>query len=81
MSFLCGSSTVLGDGRQVYPITAFDDNTEAPIDLIEVTSDETGSSRRLAITEDLIKTYIEKDFGVFWAPLCIHRYFDTNITS
>lgn len=64
MSFLCGSFAMLGDRVQVYPVTAFDEKSEIPIILIEVTSDANGGSRRLVVTEDLIETYIEKDFGV-----------------
>jgi hypothetical protein len=37
------------------------ENKDAPVKLIEVTSD--GHARRLEVTEDLIKRYIEKDFS------------------
>jgi hypothetical protein len=41
---------------------AFVENTQAPVALIEVTSD--GVSRRLEVTEELTKTYIKNDFSV-----------------
>jgi len=40
---------------------AFVENKNAPVKLIEVTSD--GHARRLEVTEDLIEGYIEKDFS------------------
>jgi hypothetical protein len=46
----------------MYPSVAFNAEAEAPVKLIEVTS--RGSSRRLLVTEDLVETYIEQDYGV-----------------
>jgi hypothetical protein len=40
---------------------AFVENQEAPVKLIEVTSD--GHARRVEVTEGLVKGYIEKDFS------------------
>jgi hypothetical protein len=40
---------------------AFVENKDAPVKLIEVTSD--GHARRLEVTEELIEGYIEKDFS------------------
>ena len=40
---------------------AFVENKDAPVKLIEVTSD--GHARRLEVTEDLIEQYIKKDFS------------------
>jgi hypothetical protein len=40
---------------------AFVENKDAPVKLIEVTSD--GHARRLEVTEDLIEGYIEMDFS------------------
>lgn len=46
----------------MYPSLAFNAEAEAPVKLIEVISG--GSSRRLLVTEDLVKTYIEQDYKV-----------------
>jgi hypothetical protein len=78
MSFLCGSFSVLGSGVQVYPVAAFNEQSEAGVILIEVPSDENGGSRRQVVTEDLIETYIEKDFGVIQPTLYIW-WFDAKV--
>jgi hypothetical protein len=46
-----------------YPTSVFDEEAADPVELIEVRSDGIGS-RRLEVTEDLLSTYIEQDYGV-----------------
>jgi hypothetical protein len=62
MSFVNGTFNRLRHGQNMYPSVAFNAEAEAPVKLIEVTS--RGSSRRLLVTEDLVETYIEQDYGV-----------------
>jgi hypothetical protein len=47
---------------------AFVENNQARVALIEVTSD--GTSRRLEVTEELTKTYIETDFSASRTGSC-----------
>jgi hypothetical protein len=49
--------------EDAYPSTAFDQTGIAPIHLIEVASDG-AASRRVEVTEELISTYIEKEYTV-----------------
>lgn len=50
------------DATDLYPSWAFDPAGKAAIQLIEVASD--GGSRRVEVTEELVKTYIERDYDV-----------------
>lgn len=63
MVYQRGSSTYGMTAEDAYPSAAFDQAGIAPIHLIETTSK--GSSRRRELTEDLISTYVEKEYGVF----------------